>query len=174
MAPEFSRPLAVERIASTGTEVTIEASADEREALARRFDIPAVHAFSATFLATPWRRGGVQLRGEFAARVEQVSVVSLEPFTSEVGEPVTRYFQAETGPGHHPDVLSVESLEDDEPDVISGGSIDLGEIAAESLALALDPYPRKPGEAFEPETAQEAEKRRQDNPFAVLARLKRQ
>jgi uncharacterized metal-binding protein YceD (DUF177 family) len=174
MAPEFSRPLAVERIASTGTEVTIEASAEERAALARRFDIPAVHAFSATFVATPWRRGGVQVRGEFAAHVEQVSVVSLEPFTSEVGEPVMRYFQAETGPGHHPDVLSVESLEDDEPDVISGGSIDLGEIAAESLALALDPYPRKPGEAFEPETAEEAEERRQDNPFAVLSRLKKQ
>jgi hypothetical protein len=67
MAPEFSRPLAVERIASTGTELTIEASAEEREALARRFDIPAVHAFSATFVATPWRRGGVQVRGEFAA-----------------------------------------------------------------------------------------------------------
>jgi uncharacterized metal-binding protein YceD (DUF177 family) len=174
MAPEFSRPLAVERIASTGTEVTIEASAEERAALARRFDIPAVHAFSATFVATPWHRGGVQVRGEFAAHVEQVSVVSLEPFTSEVGEPVMRYFQAETGPGHHPDVLSVESLEDDEPDVISGGSIDLGEIAAESLALALDPYPRKPGEAFEPETAEEAEERRQDNPFAVLSRLKKQ
>lgn len=174
MAPEFSRPLAVERIASTGTELTIEASAVECEALARRFDIPAVHAFSATFLATPWRRGGVEVRGEFAARVEQISVVSLEPFTSEVGEPMVRYFQAETGPGHHPDVHSVESLEDEEPEVISGGSIDLGEIAAESLALALDPYPRKAGEAFEHETAQEAEERRQDNPFAVLSRLKKQ
>jgi uncharacterized metal-binding protein YceD (DUF177 family) len=174
MAPEFSRPLAVERIASTGTELTIEASAEEREALARRFDIPAVHAFSATFVATPWRRGGVQVRGQFAAEVEQVSVVSLEPFTAQVGEPVVRYFQAETGPGHQPDVLSVESLEDEEPDVISGGSIDLGEIAAESLALALDPYPRKPGEAFEPETAQAAEERRQDSPFAVLSRLKKQ
>jgi len=171
MAPEFSRPLAVERIASTGTEVTIEASPEERDALARRFDIPAVHAFSATFVATPWRRGGVQVRGEFAAEIEQLSVVSLEPFTTEIGEPVVRYYQAETGPGHHPDVLSVESLEDEEPEVISGGSIDLGEIAAESLALALDPYPRKAGEVFEHEAAQDPEERRQDNPFAVLSRL---
>jgi uncharacterized metal-binding protein YceD (DUF177 family) len=173
MAPEFSRPLALERIASTGTELTIEASAEEREALARRFDIPAVHAFSATFVATPWRRGGVQVRGEFAAKVEQVSVVTLEPFTSEVGEPVVRYFQAETGPGHHPDVLSVESLEDEEPDVISGGSIDLGEVAAESLALGLDPYPRKPGEVFHDATQQAEEERRQESPFAVLSRLRK-
>ena len=174
MAPEFSRPIAVERIAATGTELSIEASAEERAALARRFGIPAVHAFSASFVATPWRRGGVQLRGGFAAKVEQVSVVSLEPFASEVGEPVVRYYQAATGPGHHPDVLSVESLEDEEPEIISGGSIDLGEIAAEALALALDPYPRKAGEAFGHETAQEPKEQRQDNPFAVLSRLKKQ
>lgn len=178
MAPEFSRPLAVERIASTGTELTIEASEEEREALALRFGIPAVHAFSATFVATPWRRGGVQVRGQFAATVELVSVVSLEPFTTDVAEPMVRYYQADTGPGHHPDVLGVESLEDEEPDVISGGSVDLGEIAAESLALALDPYPRKPGEVFEHEIAHGGtdggEEQRQDNPFAVLSRLKKQ
>jgi uncharacterized metal-binding protein YceD (DUF177 family) len=174
MAPEFSRPLALERIASTGTEVTIEANAEEREALTKRFGIEAIHALSARFVATPWRRGGIEVRGEIAAEVEQVSVVSLEPFTSEVGEEVVRYFLAETAPGHNPAVLSVESLEDDEPDVISGGAIDLGEIAAESLALALDPYPRKPGEVFQEETAEAAEARREESPFAVLSRLKKQ
>ena len=171
--PEFSRPLAVERIAATGTEITIEADAEERRALARRFGIPAVHALTATFVATPWRGGGVQVRGEFAAEVEVVSVISLEPFTTEVGEPVVRYFQAETGPGHKPAVLGVESLEDEEPDVVSGGAIDLGEIAAESLALALDPYPRKPGEVFQDAAEQPAEDRQQESPFAVLSRLRK-
>ena len=177
--PEFSRPLAVERIAPTGTELTIEADREERDALARRFGIEAIHALTARFVATPWRRGGVQVRGEIAANVEQISVISLEPFTSEVGEEVVRYYQAETGPGHNPPVLSVESLEDEEPDVISGGAIDLGEIAAESLALALDPYPRKAGEVFEDDAAQAAaetaaDERREESPFAVLARLKKQ
>lgn len=173
MAPEFSRPLAVERIAATGTELTIEADADERRALAERFGIAAIHAFKARFLATPWRRGGVELRGEFSAEVEQVSVISLEPFTSGVGEPVVRYFQAATGPGHHPPVLGVESLEDDEPDVISGGAIDLGEIAAEALALALDPYPRRPGEVFQEASGADPEELRQESPFAVLSRLRK-
>ena len=172
--PEFSRPLAVERIGSTGTELTIEADAEERDALARRFGIAAIHALAARFVATPWRRGGVELRGDVAAEVELVSVVSLEPFTTEVADNIVRYFQAETAPGHHPAVLSVESLEDEEPDVISGGAIDLGEIAAESLALALDPYPRKPGEVFQHESDQMAEERRQESPFAVLSRLKKQ
>ena len=178
MPPEFSRPLAVERIAATGTELTIEANADERAALAQRFDIPAIHALTARFLATPWRRGGVQVRGEIAAEVEQVSVVSLEPFTSAVGEPVVRYYQAQTAPGHNPEVLSLESLDDEEPEVIAGGSIDLGEIAAESLALALDPYPRMPGEefgeVFQDDSAQAAEDQGKESPFAVLSRLKKQ
>jgi uncharacterized metal-binding protein YceD (DUF177 family) len=173
MAPEFSRPLALERIASTGTEVTIEADAEERAALARRFGIAAIHALSARFVAMPWRRGGVEVRGEFDAEVELMSVVSLEPFISRVGESVVRYFLAETAPGHHPSVLNVESLEGEEPDVVSGGSIDLGEIAAESLALALDPYPRKPGEIFQRESEDAVEEQRPESPFAVLSRLKK-
>jgi len=174
MAPEFSRPLAVERIGSTGTEIAIEADPNEREALARRFGIPAIHALSARFVATPWQRGGVELRGEISAAVEQLSVVSLEAFTTEISDSVVRYFQADRAPGHNPAVLSVESLEDEEPEVISGGAIDLGEIAAEALALALDPYPRKPGEVFRDETGPGNEDHRQDSPFAVLSRLKEQ
>jgi len=174
MRPEFSRPLAVERIGSTGTEMTIDADAEECQALARRFAIPAIHALSATFVATPWRRGGVVLRGEVSAEVEQLSVVSLEPVKSQIAESVVRYFQAAMAPGHNPAVLGVEALEDEEPEVISGGAIDLGEIAAEELALALDPYPRRPGEVFRDETVPASEDHRPDSPFAVLSRLKEQ
>ena len=172
--PEFSRPLAVERIGSTGTEITIEAEAEERAGLAERFAVEAIHALSARFVAKPWRRGGVELRGDIRAEVEQLSVVSLEPFRSEVTESVVRYFQAETAPGHNPMVLSVQSLEDDEPDIISGGTIDVGEIAAESLALALDPYPRKPGEVFMEVAEAAVEVPGEESPFAVLSRLKPQ
>ena len=39
---------------------------------------------------------------------------------------------------------------EDAPDPIVDGKIDLGALAAEFLALGLDPYPRKPGVAFAP------------------------
>lgn len=171
--PEFSRPLAVEKIAPAGSEHTIEATSEERRALAERFGIAAIHSLSARFVAIPWQGGGVQLRGEISAEVELVSVISLEPFSTRVSEPVVRYFQASLSPGHRPAVLGVESLEGEEPDVISGGSIDLGEVAAESLALGLDPYPRKPGEVFHDATQQAEEERRQESPFAVLSRLRK-
>jgi len=172
MTPEFSRPMPVDRVTAAGLEETIEASGEERDALARRFDVPAIHALTAQFTAMPWRRGGIEVRGHIEAEVEQVSVVSLEPFSTLVRDDVVRYFQADNAPGHRPTVLSVESLEDEEPEVISGGSIDLGEIAAESLALALDPYPRKPGEVFSFDAAEEPEQAGRDNPFGVLSRLK--
>ncbi len=47
------------------------------------------------------------------------------------------------------------------------GRIDFGALTAEFLALGLDPYPRKPGVAFEPVSAGE-----EPLPFADLAALK--
>ena len=46
--------------------------------------------------------------------------------------------------------------------------IDIGEVAAEFLALALDPYPRKPGVEFAPPE----EEAPTGSAFGALARLK--
>ena len=61
-----------------------------------------------------------------------------------------------------------EEGDEDPPDLIVDGRIDLGALAAEFLALGLDPYPRKPGAAFEPGE----EEAGRDSPFAALARLR--
>ena len=46
------------------------------------------------------------------------------------------------------------SLDDeDEPDRLMDGKIDLGALAAEFFALGLDPYPRKPGALLDEERA---------------------
>ncbi len=51
---------------------------------------------------------------------------------------------------------------------IEDGTIDLGALAAEFLALGLDPYPRKPGAEFAPiSDPQDATER----PFDVLKKL---
>ena len=58
----------------------------------------------------------------------------------------------------------------DPPDLIVNGLFDLGALAAEFLALALDPYPRKPGVSFV-ETAPEAEGPESVSPFAALRKI---
>ncbi len=63
--------------------------------------------------------------------------------------------------------------EDDEwPEPIVEGRIDIGEAVAQQLALALDPYPRKPGISLEDVIGNAAAgDDRPASPFAVLAGL---
>jgi uncharacterized metal-binding protein YceD (DUF177 family) len=144
--PEFSRPLDVARVASAGTNEKIAANAVECGRLAARLGIPALHVLEAELLARPWRGGGLKLTGVIVADLEQVSVVSLEPFRHTVSLELERYFLPRP---------TESEASDDGIDAIAGGHVDLGEVVAETLALELDPYPRKPGEVFSPERAED-------------------
>ena len=162
--PEFSRPLAVDRIAKGGSTEHVAADAEELAALARRLSLPAFHSLSAELTAEPWRGGGLKLEGRLWADLEQVSVVSLEAFRRKVEFPVLRYFLPAAAAAH---------AEGDDIDAIEDGSIDLGEVVAETLALELDPYPRKEGEEFAAAADSAAEPAEQASPFAALSGLKR-
>ena len=70
--------------------------------------------------------------------------------------------------------LDAEAAEAPEP--APGGWIDLGELAAEQLGLALDPYPRKPDAEvpaeWKAEPVEEPVAAERPNPFAILEKLK--
>jgi len=163
-APEFSRPLQTDRVPKAGSVEKLSADPRELQALARRMKIPAIHSLSAEIKATPWRGGGIKLEGHLTADVEQVSVISLEAFRETVSIPVARYFL--------PSGAVAENEGEDDADPIQGGTIDLGEVVAETLALDLDPYPRKPGEAFAEHVEDDGGPGESQSPFAVLARRK--
>ncbi|MGH6890961.1 MAG: hypothetical protein ACREEP_01765, partial [Dongiaceae bacterium] len=59
---------------------------------------------------------------------------------------------------------------------VMDGWIDLGELAAEQLGLAIDPYPRKPDAQipaeWTAEPASEPPAAKRPNPFAALEKLK--
>ena len=158
---EFSRPLEVARIPKLGSHEKMTADARECTALAKRLMVPAIHALTAELKVKPWRGGGLKVTGELKVDLDQESVVSLEVFRSVNTFPVERYFLS-TPKG--------SELEGDEDiDEITNGVIDLGEVVAETLALELDPYPRKPGETFASDiTPQIDEIPDKPNPFNVL------
>jgi uncharacterized metal-binding protein YceD (DUF177 family) len=170
MTPEFSRLIAVDRVPPEGLIEELRATEEERQALARRFGLVSIAELSALLQLAPWRRGGIKVAGRFVAAVEQTCGVTLEPFEARISEDITRYFAGQNAPGHASIVHSVESLGEDEPDVISGNAIDLGELVAESLGLALDPYPRKPGVEFT--SSGEGPRGVLENPFDALRDLK--
>lgn len=157
----FSRPVRVEPLPKDGLEQRIEADESERAALAKLNNLAAISRLSAKFRITKQRRG-VRVEGELTALVTQTCVVSLEPFEAEIAEPIDVAF-APSG-ARKPDSALAE--DEDAPDEIVEGRVDLGALASEFLTLALDPYPRKPGVAFEPPPLAADE----DSAFAPLLR----
>jgi uncharacterized metal-binding protein YceD (DUF177 family) len=72
----------------------------------------------------------------------QACVVTLEPVQSDIETQFARLYSSQVR--DEPSQID-RDLERDEPDLIENGQIDLGELVAEELALALDPYPHAPG-----------------------------
>jgi uncharacterized metal-binding protein YceD (DUF177 family) len=164
-ARRFARMLAVETVPDRGLDMQISASETERALLAAQSGVVSVQSFEAGFHVR--KQGGMgrfHVRGQLQARVTQMCGVSLEPFESEVTAIIDVAF-APPGRAATEPPLS----EDDPPDPIMDGQIDLGALAAEFLVLNLNPYPRKPGAVFqEADAGSKAEK--QDSPFSVLLR----
>lgn len=170
MSPDFlgplSRPLALHTVTPAGVEVLVVATEAERAALARDLDLPAIHRLEAR-LRIVGHPDRIRVTGRVKARLDQVCVVTLEPFETEVDEEVEVEFQS---PDRRRSGSRALDLDPDAVpvDEITGDGIDLGTITSEFLALGLDPYPRKPGTAFETP----AEPAASDSPFARLASLR--
>ncbi len=149
LEPELSRRIPLRRLdaARDGdgpVSIVVEADAGECAALARRLVLPAVGALSCRFaLSSASRAGVVEAEGLLQARVTQVCVVTAEPFEATVTERFSLRFVPEDTLSARPDAELDLEADDELP--YAGGAIDLGEAAVEQLALALDPYPHRPG-----------------------------
>ena len=152
-ATSFSRLVRVESLPREGQVVTIEATPTERDALASFYKLPAIAALTATLRLEPWGRGGARVTGAVHGELTQVCIVSLEPFPATVDEDVDVRFAPQTVADPRSraaqEAQTVSLADEDEPDPVIDGKIDLGALAAEFFALGLDPYPRKPGAVFE-------------------------
>ncbi len=159
---ELERIIPLDRVSACGTEVVVEATEAERTALARRLAVPAVLQLRCCFRLRRALAGAVDADGTLEARVVRTSVITLDDFPQEVAEAFRLRF-----------VPAGQEGDDEDPDApdeipYEGTALDLGEAAAEQLALALDPYPREPGETLREGAADPA-----PAPFAALARLRK-
>jgi uncharacterized metal-binding protein YceD (DUF177 family) len=181
MMPEFSRKLPVHRGVEPVQAFKIEANAAERAALAKRFDLIALDSFSAEgTLATLDGGRRALLRGRIAAQVVQRCVVTLEPVADEIDEAFGLDYADDVMVAAIEKELELDPEADDPPDPLEDEAVDVGEAAAEHLALALNPYPRVPDAqlpgafAEEPTIPEESEGSAPKNsPFMALARLVR-
>lgn len=172
--PEFSRPIAADDLtAASAAPLRGAATSEECAALARRFNVPGVRWLRYEATLSPWGPGGWRIRGQAEAGLTQTCVVTLDPVETEVREPFERRYvparRLAEAAGLDPDA-------DEAPEPLGGG-VDPGEIAAETVALGIDPYPRAPEARFDgvmgaPPGAEPLDDTAA-RPFARLAALRR-
>jgi len=170
MAGELNWEHLLDDIPATGLNVERTADAEECQRLAAALDLVAVKALTARYQISPLSLGRYQLSGELKALIEQTCVVTLEPVVGEVADGyVATYWPEVAMPAPQTGQVALDA--EPEPEPIVDGKIDAGRIIFESLAAAIDPYPRLPDAEFEgPLSAPEGGK--PESPFAVLASLK--
>ncbi len=137
-APEFSRPERIDTIGAGARTIEVAADAAERVALATRFALVEIGRLTGQF-AVRREASGIVAQGRVQADVVQACVVTGDLLPVSIDEPVALCFVAEAETGEEEIELTPDAL-----DIIlfHGSTIDLGEAAAETMALALDPFPR--------------------------------
>lgn len=169
--PELSREVAAASVGERPEAVDIVASEEERRALARRFGLVSVGrlAGSARLRRASARDGSgpvVRVDFDFEAEVVQTCVVTLRPTPAHCRE---TGLTVEYADGEEPASVDVAPPGDiDPPERIGSGVIDLGELLAQHLGLALDPWPRAPGASL----SAPKDETRARSPFAVLETLR--
>src|SRR5215467_4614518 len=176
---EIERIVDLDRMGAGGTALDIVASDGERSALAKRFGFLGLPALSARVTVDRRPGGQVVVEGRLRGRIVQACVLTLDPVAQDLDETFRIVFKKDLLDERDPESgEAVVSAQSDAPEPLMGNLLDVGEIVAEQLSLAADPYPRRPGAKLEdvlPKPRREgrrghAEQRR--HPFAGLAALR--
>jgi hypothetical protein len=162
----FSRPLSVAEIPPEGMKMAIRADQKECAALAEANNLAEVLSLEADFTIEREASERFKVSGTLCAEVRQTCVLSLEEFNARIEAPIeVRFAPPIETPSQvrrerdsraatrrkgeeEQETHQIVGLDEEAPDPLVGGMIDLGAVAAEFLTLSLDPYPRKPGASF--------------------------
>jgi len=164
----ISQPYELGRLGQAGDLVTIAPPGDELARIAEWAGVDAVESFVAKAdlrRVTPTR---FAVDVVLMADIVQACVVTLDPVKSHIEKAFHRdLFLTQTKPSLDVEVAPVD---EDGREEIASLRYDLAVPVLEELVLAIDPYPRAPGVAFEaPADADDVP----DHPFAALKALKK-
>ena len=161
----YSEPLRLHQIGA-GVQRRLTPDADAMKRIARALDLQALDVFEVDINLVP-TVSGWRLEGRVIADAVQTCGLTLEPMPVHVDRKFSVQMVEATEREDDEDGEIDLELDDDSPDQIEGGSLDLGQYAVEQLALSLDPFPRKPGAVFE-----QPKEPGEISPFAVLKGLR--
>lgn len=179
----FSRLLAPRKLEKLPLHIEIAATPLECETLADRFDLLSLSSFEATvdiervhgsdYLGADC----LKVMGTLRAVARQRCVVTLEPVEERIEESFEALFELRDAKARR-EIPGEEENDDPLAEVVEPlgpAGLDVGDLAAQHLSLALEPYPRGEGVQFDqvwPDPDNEKEESR--SPFAVLRHLKKE
>ncbi len=158
----------------------------QRAGLATRLDVLKLESLSADVTVELDGPHLFYVHGNFAAKVIQECVITLEPVENDVADNFEAWFSEQEKLMHFKKLqqdarvkkenIDLPILEEkDDPEPVINGQIDIGEVVTQFLSLAIDPYPQKQGARLPESVIQVAEKEGAEksvsgraNPFAAL------
>ena len=168
----FSYPLMLDEIGNGTKTYCLSADKNQLKYIAEVLKLDGINSFEAKINVLLNRKNHrLNVSGFVDANVEHTSVISLEKFTKNYHPEFEFFYDTELT---YDQLKEIEfDFDEDEPEIIENGQINLAEIAMEQLALVLDDFPRKDGEVFEFKSEFDEETTTKANPFAALAKLKK-
>jgi uncharacterized metal-binding protein YceD (DUF177 family) len=138
---EFSHIIKLDEIGAGATKVSLSADPEARRGLIARFDLVALDRLDAD-LEISRDAKGVLAQGRIRATLSQHCVATGDAVPADLDEAMVIRFITEPVVGKDAEI----ELGADDCDTMfhDGMGVDLGEAVAQSLGLALDPYPRSP------------------------------
>ena len=141
---------------------------ETRGRLARFLAVERLDRLEAEVTVRGWS-DGMEIEGRVTGTARRTCGVTLDQFDEEVDTPIA-VRAVPIGSPHAPSVADGEVVidldADDPPDVVDADQVDVAGYITEIFALALDPFPRKPGAVFAPPPESAP-----PSPFAVLQTL---
>lgn len=138
--PEFSRRIELVCIPDSGLKKRVKASLAECRLLANRFGVSSISNLTAEVEAKSIDSHSYLVSVAFQVEVVQLCVVSLNPVRSRVNErfevKVKNCFLEAAS-----DVF-IDMGDEDPPEQLDEGGVDVGELIAQHLLLCIDPYRR--------------------------------
>ncbi|MDG2243778.1 MAG: DUF177 domain-containing protein [Rhodospirillaceae bacterium] len=157
-----------------GREILISASEKERFDIAAECGLEGINRFEAAFYISKGAGPLLAVQGQISADIRQLCGVTLEPIEAKVNAEIAVTFTLD--PIKYLVAQDIDLVNEDPPEQVQDGQIDLGALAVEHLVLNLDPYPRSSQAIFDSQkwldTGHSREDFAQPNPFAELAKLK--
>ena len=177
----LTQPYNLSRLGNAGDTVTFTADADQRAAIAVWSGVLSIDSFSATVTLRKLAPTRFGLDFTVTADLQQACVVTLEPVPAHLETRFSRELLFAGPARRKPDAkphdkgdesnadLVLDASEEEGAEEIESLHFDLAGPVLEEYVLALEPYPRRPGVAFTPQSDASD---RPESPFAVLKGLK--